>query len=163
MKKLLAPAIGVLALFGVAACSPDSKDFQSEGEDFIEDDDGQLARSVGYTFEDADCDKPRNTEVGTTYSCTAVDNEGDDWDFLVEITGKRELTAQAYHAKLLQPVLVDQLGTLGSVDEACVDEQLAALSGADVRAIIDDLSSDSPTVNDESQAVFDNLALNCVN
>lgn len=162
MNRLLLPVIGAAALFGFAACSPDSKDFKSEGEDFIEDDDGALATNLGYTFDDANCEKPANTDEGTTYACTAVDNEGEAWDFSVEITGDRELTAQAYSTKMLRPVLLEQLQSLGTVDEACLDTELTALEGDQVRGIVDDLSSEETTVSDASQAIFDGLATACV-
>jgi hypothetical protein len=162
MKRLLAPAIGAIALLGFAACSPDSKDFKSEGEEFLEDDDGEIATSAGYTFDDANCEKPDNTDEGTTYACTAVDNEGDTWDFTIEITGERELTVQGVYApKYLKQALLPQLQGLGTVDEACIDAELAALSSDELRTLTDDATI-NPTVSDASQAVFDRMATTCV-
>lgn len=160
MKRLLVPAIGAIALFGLAACSPDSKDFKSEGEDFIEDDDEALATNYGYTFDDAECEQPENTDEGTTYTCTAVDNEGDTWDFSVEITGERELTATGYHVKRLVPAVLADLQTAGTVDEACVDTELATLTADDVRTLTDDYVSGE--VSPASEAIFNRIATACV-
>jgi len=162
MKRLLVPVIGAAALFGFAACSPDSTDFKSEGEKFLEDDKEAVATQTGFTFDDADCEKPDNTDTGTTYDCTAVDNEGDTWDFTIEITGKRELTVQGvYQAKFLKQQLLPALQAGGTVDEACVDSELAALSTEDFKALTDDVLVNA-TVSDASQAIFDSMATNCV-
>jgi hypothetical protein len=84
---LLPPTAAVIVL---AACSASTTDFKKEGEKFLESD--EVAENVGYSFTDADCEEPANTDEGTTYRCTAVDNEGDTWEFTVEITGDNELT-----------------------------------------------------------------------
>jgi hypothetical protein len=167
MNRLLLPAVGALAVLGFAACSPDSKDFKSEGEDFIEEEDGQLASNLGYTFSDAECDKPANTDTGTIYDCTAVDDEGDTWDFSVEITGDRELTVNGvYHAKLVRNFVVEglQSGGAGTVDEACVDELLAGYSEEDLKAAVTDYSMNAAP-SAESEALFNEIgqaaATNC--
>jgi hypothetical protein len=157
MKRLLVPAIGAIALFGFAACSPDSTDFKSEGEKFIEDDDEDVATNTGYTFDDADCEKPDNTDEGTTYTCTAVDNEGDTWDFTIEITGERELTVSGvYHAKLVRSFVVEALSGSGTVDEACVDGVIAESSADDLKAAVADYSMNA-TPSAESEAVLTEL------
>lgn len=78
------------ALVGLAACSASTTDFKQEGEKFLQSD--EVADNVGFSFTDADCEEPANTDKGTTYTCTAVDNEGDTWEFTIEITGDNELT-----------------------------------------------------------------------
>ena len=77
-RRLAIPALAVLAGLGVAACGgdPSTGDFQSEAEDFIEDEDGELASQLQSTFTDAQCAEPESTEVGTTYTCTATDADG---------------------------------------------------------------------------------------
>ncbi len=72
------------------ACSTTSNNFKSEGEKFLESPD--LAKEAGYTFSDAVCQEPVSVAPGTQYSCTATDNDGDKWEFVVEITGERSLT-----------------------------------------------------------------------
>ena len=159
MKRMLVPVVGAVALFGFAACSPDSTDFKSEGEKFIEDDGEDVATNTGYTFDEADCEKPGNTDTGTTYNCTAVDNEGDTWDFTIEITGKRELTVNGvYQLKLVRNVVVETLQGAGatSVDEACVDELLASYSEDDLKAAVTDYSMNSAP-SAESEALFNEI------
>jgi hypothetical protein len=161
MKRLLVPLIGFVALFGLAACSTESSDFQSDAEDLIEDDDDTVATETGYTFDDADCEKPENTDEGTTYACTAVDNEGDTWEFTMEITGDRAYSALAYHAKYLtEKILLPNLHSIGTVDEACVDAEVSTLSDDQVRAMIDDAVN--PDGGAASQATFDRIAAACL-
>ena len=76
MRRIMIPAIAGLALFGVTACSPDEGDFSGEAEDFIEDEDDDVAAQLQTTFSDAECEEPADTEVGSTFTCTAVDAEG---------------------------------------------------------------------------------------
>jgi hypothetical protein len=161
MKRLLVPLSGFVALFGLVACSKESSDFQSNAEDLIEDDDDAVANETGYTFEDAECEEPENTDEGTTYTCTAVDNEGDTWDFTMEITGDRAYSALAYHAKYLtEKILLPNLQSIGTVDEACVDAQVATLSEENIKSMIDDaLDADEGAT---TQAIFDGIATACV-
>lgn len=74
----------------LVACSTSANDFKSEGEKFLESPD--LAKEAGYTFSQAECQEPSAVTPGTQYSCTATDNDGDEWEFVVEITGERSLT-----------------------------------------------------------------------
>ncbi len=81
----------MLALGSVLlGCSTTPENFKSEGEKFLQS--PELAKEAGYTFSDAQCDEPTSTTVGTRFTCRATDNDGDEWDFVVEITGERELT-----------------------------------------------------------------------
>ena len=157
MKRTLIAIAGIAAIAGFAACSPDSTDFKSEGEDFLEDTDGDVASGTGFTFSDADCEKPSSTDEGTTYDCTATDDEGDVWDFSIEITGERELTViSGYHPKLLKQVVVDELQSLGTVDEACVEEVLAGFDEQELKdAFIDGSVNAAPS--DESAALLQEI------
>lgn len=74
----------------LVGCSTSTNDFKSEGEKFLES--PELAKEAGYKFDDAVCETPMSTTQGTQFTCTATDNDGDKWDFVVEITGERELT-----------------------------------------------------------------------
>lgn len=67
MRKILL-ATPVLAL-AVAACSQ-TANFKSQTEDFIEGD--EVEAEVGADVSDASCEEPANTDVGTTYTCTAT-------------------------------------------------------------------------------------------
>lgn len=139
-------AVGLVGLGTLAACSPSSTDFKTEGEKFIEKDDGDVATELGYTFSDASCEKPSDTDTGTTYACTAVDEAGDNWDFTVEITGKRELTVQgAYAPKLLREQLLDAVGGTANVDPDCVDGVIASYDEDEVKEAFLDTASATPS------------------
>lgn len=77
-------------VIGVTACATTTGDFKSEGEKFLQS--PELAKEAGYKFTNALCEEPTSITKGTQFTCTATDNDGDDWEFVVEITGDRELT-----------------------------------------------------------------------
>jgi hypothetical protein len=76
--------------FSLAACSASSGDYRREAEKYLESDD--LAKEAGYRFDSAVCEEPSTDDVGVQFACTATDNDGDDWEFIVEITGSRAIT-----------------------------------------------------------------------
>jgi hypothetical protein len=80
--------VGAPAL--LIGCSTSPSDFKSEGEEFLQS--PELAKEAGYKFSRAECEDPPSTTIGTQFACTATDNDGDDWEFIIEITGERELT-----------------------------------------------------------------------
>ena len=90
MRRILTPIWAGLALIAVAACSPDESDFANEAEDFIGDEDGQVATQTGMTFSDVDCQDPENTDSGTSFTCTATGSDGQTYLFTNQITGERE-------------------------------------------------------------------------
>lgn len=79
----------VVGLLVLAGCSTTTSDFKDEAEKFLESAD--LAEEAGYTYRDARCETPASTSVGTQFACGATDNDGDDWTFIAEITGAREI------------------------------------------------------------------------
>lgn len=84
----LLPLLGcTLFLF---ACSTSPKDYKSQGEKFLESAD--LAESAGYNYRYALCEQPQSIQVGMQYACSATDNDDNSWEFILEITGDRELT-----------------------------------------------------------------------
>lgn len=76
-----------IALLG---CSTAPSDFKSEGEKFLQS--PELAKEAGYKFSNARCEEPASTTIGSQFTCTATDNDGDDWEFVIEITDERALT-----------------------------------------------------------------------
>lgn len=80
----------VVLVTALAACSADPADYRKETEKYLESD--SLAKEAGYQFSEAVCEVPSSERKGTQFSCSAVDNEGDKWEFIVEITGDREVT-----------------------------------------------------------------------
>ncbi len=84
-------AISVLGCISLmVACSTSPKNYKTEGEKFLESED--LAKSAGYRYKYALCDQPQTIQVGTQYACIATDNDDNSWEFIIEITGDRELT-----------------------------------------------------------------------
>ena len=84
-----AAALGSIALAG---CFTTSADYQHDAENFILTDQG-LADALGtdetpLTFDSATCEKPDSQDPGTTFTCTAIDDNGADWQFSVEIKGE---------------------------------------------------------------------------
>jgi hypothetical protein len=91
VSNRIIPVTAVVVVAGMlSACSTSPQDFKTEGEKFLQS--PELAQEAGYTFSRAQCKEPASTTVGTRFTCTATDNDGDDWEFVVEITGERELT-----------------------------------------------------------------------
>jgi chloramphenicol-sensitive protein RarD len=74
-----AVAVGVLA-----SCAAGPSDFRSEAERFIESAD--MTQVQERSFSDASCREPAATDVGTTFSCVAYDDDGEMWEFRVVIT-----------------------------------------------------------------------------
>ena len=74
----------------VSACSVSADDYRRESEAYLQSD--ALAEEAGYRFSDAVCEEPSSETTGTQFTCRATDNDGDEWLFVVEITGNREIT-----------------------------------------------------------------------
>lgn len=90
-NRKLRIAVSVLScVLLMTACSTSPKNYKSEGEKFLESED--LAKSAGYRYKYALCDQPQTIQVGTQYACIATDNDDNSWEFIIEITGDRELT-----------------------------------------------------------------------
>ena len=73
----------------LSGCFTTSTDYQHDAEDFILTDD-DLATSLGsaeapLVFASATCEKPVDQNAGTTFPCTAIDENGAVWEFSVEI------------------------------------------------------------------------------
>lgn len=91
MRVIIATsALAIAGIAGLAACSTDEGDFQSETEKFIE---GKMSDEVEEQmgqreeWEDAECEEPENTDKDTTYNCTATDSQGNEWTFESTIDG----------------------------------------------------------------------------
>lgn len=92
MRRILIPAVIGLATLGAAACSPDEGDFKSEAEDFITDEEGDVAEQTGMTFADAECQEPASTEAGSTFTCTATGSDDVSYTFTASIVGDSEFS-----------------------------------------------------------------------
>lgn len=82
MRKPFLAAVAVAA--GLVACSNDTGTYKDETENFLEDEE-EMAEAQQGPFTDAECEEPESTEIGTTYTCTALDEEGTTWVFDVTI------------------------------------------------------------------------------
>ena len=90
MRRVTAAAAAAAAALGLAACSPDAADFREAAEKYIESREfSEAARLVEYT--EAQCEEPESTAEDTIYTCTATAEDGSQWMFDVEITGKSDL------------------------------------------------------------------------
>lgn len=87
MRRYAIPVCAGLAVLGGAACSPDEGDFKDDAEGFIEEDEGEVESQLGLALSDAACDEPSSSDVGATFNCTAVADDGTTYQFTVEITG----------------------------------------------------------------------------
>jgi hypothetical protein len=67
--------------------APGNSDFRSDAEAFIQKDGGDVELQVGVELDHARCEAPASTDVGTTFACTAVGDDGTTYEFTVEITG----------------------------------------------------------------------------
>lgn len=88
MKRAIFAIAGCVMF--MTACSASPADYRKESEKYLESD--SLAEEAGYRFSEALCEQPSSEKKGTQFSCSAVDNDGDEWEFIVEITGDREIT-----------------------------------------------------------------------
>lgn len=90
MRRIIAPVAVAFGLLAIASCSADVKDFQEQGEKFIEGD--QVRERFGMVrMGDAECQEPASTDKDTTYTCTATGSDGNTWGFTIEISGTDSL------------------------------------------------------------------------
>lgn len=81
-------AATLLALVAVGCTGTGS--YKSQTEDFLNET-TEASTQVGGEIENAECVEPENTDVGTTYTCTA-DVDGVATDFDVEIIAENQFS-----------------------------------------------------------------------
>lgn len=91
MRRCFLLPAAALSAIGIAACTGQAS-FRASAEDFIEQDDGDVAEALSVTFADASCEEPPNEAVGTVFTCTAVGSDGQTYSFQVEITSETQFT-----------------------------------------------------------------------
>jgi len=74
----------VVAAVSLAGCFTSTADYRKKAERFIVENPG-VAEGLGVALVSATCVEPTNQDVGTTFACTATDENGDTWGFEVEI------------------------------------------------------------------------------
>jgi hypothetical protein len=90
MRTVAALAAGLAALT-LSACSASETDFKEDAEKLINDDDG---KELQIDFDQASCEEPASTETGSTFSCTAVGEDGQTYTFTGTITDKNKYSIQ---------------------------------------------------------------------
>lgn len=93
MTPRRAGAAFVLLAAGLTGCFTTAADFRDDAEAFIADDDelrAALFPDSDTGFATVTCVDPANQDVGTTFPCTATDDNGGVWEFEIVITGSSE-------------------------------------------------------------------------
>ena len=82
----LVASVGSLAVVAAAltSCGAGVREFRRQSERFLES--SEMSDAQGHTFSDAACEEPADTQVGTTFECTATDELGRPWSFTVVVT-----------------------------------------------------------------------------
>ena len=121
MRRLTAPAAAAAAaVLVLVACSPDADDFQDEAERYIES--REFAEGAGLLrYSEAECEEPESTAEDTVFTCTATAEDGDRWQFDVEITGEKSLRV------IIPPTLVSAAPTDSTItDDSSPDRTASA-------------------------------------
>jgi hypothetical protein len=75
----------LLLALPLAGCFTSGSDFAADAEEFILTNE-EVHTELGVTgFQSADCDSPPRSDVGVTFGCTGVDDQGRTWEFEGEI------------------------------------------------------------------------------
>jgi hypothetical protein len=91
-RRRFGASLALLAV-GLSGCFTTAADFRDDAETFIaEDDELREALFPGSEtgFAAVTCDDPADQDVGTTFPCTATDDNGEVWEFEIVITGSSE-------------------------------------------------------------------------
>lgn len=108
MRRLIPLAVGGAAVFTLAGCSADAKDFQEQGEKYLEGD--EVRERFGMVrMSNAECAVPANTDKDTQYTCTAAGSDGNTWQFTIEVAGSKAL-------RVIQGAVVGQTTAPGSTE-----------------------------------------------
>lgn len=87
-------SVGVLAAtIALGGCFTSGTDFADDAEEYIVDDErlrSALFPDSDTSFTEATCADPGSSDVGTTFTCTAVDSAGGAWEFAIEITSRND-------------------------------------------------------------------------
>jgi hypothetical protein len=88
-RSFLISSITLAAGLALGGCFTSTADFQNDAEKFILENEG-LAEAVETTFTTADCEEPVDQNADTTFTCVAVDSEGQEWEFEIVILDSDE-------------------------------------------------------------------------
>lgn len=104
----------------------------------------ELAEQAGMTFADADCEDPADSEVGTGFSCTAVNGDGATVTFDAVID-------------LEDMIFVAPTNLVYAEDMTIVEKEAAATLGPEIGVVIDPADVDCP----DATTVLDGDELGC--
>lgn len=130
---------GTLALGACSFSTGSSPTGTAEG--VIED---ALAEQAGMTFTDADCEDPADSEVGTGFSCTAMNGDGATITFDAVIDPD-------------DMIFVAPTNLVYADDMAIVETEAAATLGPEIGVVIDPADVDCP----DATTVLDGDELGC--
>jgi hypothetical protein len=95
MRISVVAGAAVASIVLVGCLSTDEGDYKAEAEQYIQSDElaSNIEEQMGevVNFTDAECEEPADTETGTTYACTAVNDDGTTWNIEIEIRDDNQL------------------------------------------------------------------------
>ena len=80
---------GVGSMVVLASCFTSTADFKSDAETFIVE---QVSAEIGTTLTSVNCVAPIDQNIGTRFTCQAIDDSGAIWEFDNVIDGEGEFT-----------------------------------------------------------------------
>jgi hypothetical protein len=86
MKRLILAAVAAAGL--LVGCSADSTDFKEQAEKDIKDD----VEKQGVADADVSCDKPADTDVGTSFNCNVTSGGAQVASYTATITDEKTYT-----------------------------------------------------------------------
>lgn len=86
MKKMMLAVVAAAGL--LVGCSADSTDFKEQAEKDIKDD----VEKQGVTDADVSCDKPGNTDAGSSFNCSVTSGGAEVASYTATITDEKTYT-----------------------------------------------------------------------
>jgi hypothetical protein len=159
-RSLAARAVVLALAYVVAGCSADEADFKEAAEGAIED---EVAETLALGDLDAQCEDPSDTEVDTTFSCTATTVDGDVVDFEAVIGDDNEVVVSATNViavgdlpdfeAQIAGLLIDQVEGISPDDIDCGGRSLVVEQGVGFICSVTDSTGDLI----EATITFDDL------
>ena len=82
---------GAGSMVVLASCFTSTADFKSDAETFIVE---QVLEQIGTTLTSVNCVAPVDQNIGTRFTCQAIDDSGAIWEFDNVIDGDGEFTVK---------------------------------------------------------------------
>lgn len=97
MRKPVAVGVvgfSLLLALGVSACSKSPNDYRKAAAKAIGGADA--ARMIGHEFSNIECEDPGATSKGTTFTCTADSDDGEQYQFTATISSSTRVDITDY-------------------------------------------------------------------